>query len=583
MDAADKDKAKDQKRDDDIEHIVREMSEALIKSSRLMDELSSRLPTEFSFVLRQLPHDNEAMTAFITAIMPLLEKEKRFGAMLKDGDKIDLFIELMDKPEFINWIVEAVTGKDAAEILESGMPSWLIKSQQGADLLEQRRFDESKMLLLEALEGCDRERPNSLWSFAILRALAVACGGAGDVDRLEPLLKRWIDSAESKLGRWHPELAYPYSMMALVREEQVKIDEAESLYRRAVAILERTELPDDEDLLNAIHELGFFFFRQKRWDEARPLLKRIFKTLEREDEPEENMIEYLEALVVLDANQDKFAEIEPYCRRILTFCEANPGEVEASWFSMGLLACSFLAQGKDGEATVVFELVVEKMQNATIEDNEKMSLVLEKYIELLRKGGREREASLVSSQAQRLLYQEIEIRTESDEVVSDELPIEIVALCFYRLDGSDAAVAWQFMDADEKRTKLRETLVVALRDFFAATDFLKICTDFKEIEDEFQEQIQAHPNLVGLEVNFQFREFSDKGGFLQILGKLQRAIQLSTSGKNDEAEQLFEESLEESVRFPRSDLKRYVKEIFVDYLQSSGQTDRAKNLREKEI
>lgn len=569
----------------DLEKLASEMSDALIKNPHLMDELSSRLPTEFSFVLRQLPHDQDAMRTFVTAILPLLEKEKSFGALLNEGDKIDLFLELMDKPEFINWIVEAITGKDAAEILEKGTPAWLMKSQQGADLLEQRRFDESKVLLLEALEECDRERPNSLWSFAILRALAVACGGAGDVERLEPLLRRWIDSAENKLGSWHPELAYPYSMMALVREEQGRIQDAETLYKRAVAILERTELPDAEDLTNAQHELAFFYFRQRRWDEARPLLKRVLESMELEDQTEETKLEYVEALAVADAEQGKFAEIESYCRRLLTFCEANPGQFEESWYPMGLLACSFLAQGKSGEATVVFEVVLEKMQNASIEDNDKLKLVLDSYISLLKDNGREREAMLVSAGAQRIIYQHLEIRTESDEVASDELPIEIVAYCFYRLarGADEAAESWLFMDAEERSNKLREVLVISLREFFATTDFLKICTDFKEIEEQFQDDLNARKELIGLDVIFQFREFSDKGGFLQILGKLQRAIQLSSGGTNEEAETLYEESLEESVRFPRSDLKRYVKEIFLEYLVNSGQEERARILREREL
>lgn len=581
MDPAENEKKKPKAKE--LQRMAKEMSEALIRNPRLMDELSARLPTEFSFVLRQLPHDQEAMETFVTAILPLLEKEKRLAKLMNEGDKIDLFLDLMDKPEFINWVVLAITGKDANQVLESGTPGWLSKSQQGADLLEQRRFDESKQLLLEALEECDRERPNSLWSFAILRALAVACGGAGDVDRLEPLLKRWIDAAESKLGSWHPELAYPYSMMALVREESGNIEAAEELYKKAVAILERSELPDEDDLNNAIHELGFFYFRQERFAEARPLLSRVLKSLEDSNQPEEGKLEYLEALAVSDAEEGRFAEMEAYARRILSFCESNPGEFEDSWYPMGLLACSFLAQGKADAASVAFETVLEKMKNTSIEDNEKLSLVLDSYIDLLKKSGREREAMLVSSQSQRIVFQHFEIRTETDEVISDELPIEIVALCFYRLAEIDAADTWQFMDSDEKSKKLREILVSCLQEFFASTDFLKICTDFKEIEEEFQDILANNAELRGLEIVFQFREFSDKGGFLQVLGKLQRAIQLSSSGKNQEAEELFEESLEESVRFTRSDLKRYVKEIFLDHLVNSGQEERANELRDREI
>ncbi len=566
-----------------IEQVARDLSDALIKNPHLMDELSSRLPTEFSFVLRQLPHDQEAMSTFVRAVMPLLEKEKKYSSMLNEGDKIDLFLELMDKPEFINWIVQAVTGKDAAEIQEFGTPTWLSKSQRGADLLEQRLFEESKILLLEALEECDRDRPNSLWSFAILRALAVACGGAGDVERLEPLLKRWIDSAENKLGVWHPELAYPYSMMALVKEEQGSVEDAEELYKRAVDILERSEPADSEDVINALHELGFFFFRQRRWAEAKPLLDRVLSNMETADLEEEEKIEYLGAIVEINARLGNFVEIENDCRRLMKFYESNVERNAESWYPMGSLACSFLAQEKFGEASVVMEAAIEKMKVASIEHNDRMALVCNSYVELLRKSGREREASLISAGAQRLVFDSIEIHTKSDEVQSDELPIEIIAICYYRLEKDELGDTWRFMASEEKSELLRQTLVIQLKEFFASTDFLKICTDFKEVEEEFQEQLSQNPRLKGLDIIFQFREFSDKGGFLQILGKLQRAIQLSDDGQNADAEQLYEEALIESARFPRSELKHYVRQIYLDYLLSTGQEDRAKRLREEDL
>lgn len=566
-----------------LEQMARDMSDALIHNPHLMDELSARLPTEFSFVLRQLPHDQEAMTNFVQAVYPLLEMNKRYNGILSEADKVALFVELMDKPEFISWIVQAITGRDAAEILEFGMPDWLSKSQRGADLLEQRQFEESKVLLLEALEECDKQRPNSLWSFAILRALAVACGGAGDVDKLEPLLKRWIDSAENKLGVWHPELAYPYSMMALVREEQGKVDVAEDLYTRAVKILEKTEPPDSEDITNALHELGFFYFRQQRWAEAKPLLERVLAAMELNGADEEEKIEYLEATSEIDARLKHFAGIEIACRRLLTLYESDPEEHPYSWYPMGLLACSFLAQEKFAEAAVVIETVMEQMSEAPIEENDHVALILNSYVELLRQSGREREASLVAAGAQRLIYDSLEIRTTSDEVLSDELPIEIIATCYYRLEKSDISDNWRFMASDEKSKLLREVLVEKLKEFFASTDFLKICTDFKEIEEEFQEQLLVNTRLVGLDIVFQFREFSDKGGFLQILGKLQRAIQLSDAGDNADAEVLYEEALIESARFPRSELKHYVREIYLDYLMATGQEARAKKLRNDDV
>lgn len=568
----------------ELERIAREMSDALMRTPKLLDEFSARLPTEYSFVLRQLPHDPDAMTTFVKTILPHLEKEKKLAENASDDDRVELFFELMERPEFTSWIIQAITGKSPEELLEFGTPDWLSKSQQGADLLEQRRFEESRQLLQEALEECDRERPNSLWSYAILRALAVACGGAGDVEKLEPLLNRWISSAETKLGSWHPELAYPYSMMALVREEQDRASDAEDLYKKSIEILERFEKPDSEELLNAIHELGFFYFRQARFAEAETHLQQVLEALEKEEQAEENKVEYYEALAEAGAKQGKFAEIEVYCRKLLSFAESEPARYESSWYPLGLLACSFLAQEKFGEASVVFESVQEKMRNASVDDNERMHLVLDSYAELLRGSGREREAMFISAVAQKLAYKFIDIQTKKSEVMSDELPIEIVAKCFYRLSESEAAASWQFMDEQERQERLREILVSSMQDYFASTDFLKICTDFKEVEEEFQAKLAECKELGGLQIVFQFHEFADKGGFLQILGKLQRAIQLSSQGqKSPEAEDLFEQSLSDACRFPRSDLKRYVKEIYMDYLVSSGQDEKARELKEKEI
>lgn len=566
-----------------LERIAREMSDALLGTPRLLDEFSARLPTEFSFVLRQLPHDPDAMTNFVKTILPYLDKERKLNVAASEEDKIDLFFDLMDHPEFSNWIIQAITGKSPQELLESGTPEWLAKSQQGADLLEQRRFEESRLLLQEALEECDRERPNSLWSYAILRALAVACGGAGDVEQLEPLLNRWIDSAESKLGDWHPELAYPYSMMALVREEQERPQDAENLYKRSIEILQRFEKPDSEEIVNAIHELGFFYFRQKRFAESEPLLKQVLEALTEQEQAEENKIEYYEALAEAEAKQGKFASIEPYCRNLLSFAEAEPEKYETSWYPLGLLACSFLAQEKCAEASVVLESAIEKMKKASVEDNERVKLVLDSYVRLLKEGGREREALYVTSVSQKVIYQQIDIQTQKQEVMSDELPIEIIAKCFFRLTDSEESTNWQFMDVSERQSRLRDILVGGMKEFFASTDFLKICTDFKEVEEEFQSKLVGASQLQGLDIIFQFHEFADKGGFLQILGKLQRAIQLSSAeGKSNEAEQLFEQSLSESGKFPRSDLGRYVKEIYIDYLLSSGQEERARQLREKD-
>ena len=66
----------------------------------------------------------------------------------------------------------------------------------------------------------------------------------------DELLRRAAHIQEKELGPLHPDLAYTLNNLAIVAERTGRLDEAETFYRRAVAITSAS-LPADHPLITA--------------------------------------------------------------------------------------------------------------------------------------------------------------------------------------------------------------------------------------------------------------------------------------------------------------------------------------------
>jgi hypothetical protein len=81
-------------------------------------------------------------------------------------------------------------------------------------------------------------------------AAAERAASTGDLVSAEELLKNAAQLQEKELGPSHPELANTLNNLAIVAETAGRLDDAETLYRRAVAITS-TSLPPDDPMVAA--------------------------------------------------------------------------------------------------------------------------------------------------------------------------------------------------------------------------------------------------------------------------------------------------------------------------------------------
>jgi tetratricopeptide (TPR) repeat protein len=88
--------------------------------------------------------------------------------------------------------------------------------------------------------------------------------------------KQWgaaLKAAEG-FGSEDPRLATSLNNLALLYEAQGKYVEAEPLYKRALAIDEKTLVPEHPDLAASLNNLAALYHAQGRYTEAEPLYKR---------------------------------------------------------------------------------------------------------------------------------------------------------------------------------------------------------------------------------------------------------------------------------------------------------------------
>lgn len=562
---------------------VERLLERLMHEPDLLDSWFDRLPAELSFVLRQLPQNKDMLRPFLSSAAPLMLKEEKYGSPLNDGDKIDLFLDVMAKPECFEWIVRAILGKEPEETDEPETPAWLEKTRSGMQALELHEFDEAHELLTEALEESDKIAPDSLWSFAIMRALVAACAGTGRLDEAEPLAVRWIAAGEERLGKWHPDLSYPNSILAHVREIQNRYEEAEQLHKHAVEIVERSKGKDHMDLIPALDSMAYFYSRRDDLTQSGTIFERILRIHESSpDCNEEDREEYLAALLEIELRQRNYEAAEAYARRVLELRKKyGLADTAQSGIIMGLLASCLLARNKRAESEVVFERAIELFSDFELEDNEKIAFVFESYIAELKRLGLEPDAQECEWLQRRLVYRTIEFTTQGCDVHAREIPVIISGDVVYRLCRPEERRAeycgFLTESDDEIHAHIHAKLVKALQELFATTDFLRVLTDIEELQDEFMALIGRPFARDGIELDFAFRSFADSAGFLDVLRMVHEVDELGiTDGITS-----FEEALDAALAFTDSDIAEYVRVRYVSFLEEHGETEKAAEVRNR--
>ncbi len=118
-------------------------------------------------------------------------------------------------------------------------------------------------------------RGSALKSRSYSTSLFASCYHSnGQYDEAEELYKRALAGSEEKLGPDHPDTLRTVQSLATVHWSKGRYDDAKELFKRALAGREEKLGPDHPDTLGTIENLAIVYWSKGRYDDAEELYKR---------------------------------------------------------------------------------------------------------------------------------------------------------------------------------------------------------------------------------------------------------------------------------------------------------------------
>jgi tetratricopeptide (TPR) repeat protein len=205
-----------------------------------------------------------------------------------------------------------------------------------------------------------------------------------------------------------PLAGLPYSELGIRYARSGRLDEAEGLFKKSIALLEKTVGPIHPDLANSLNNLAELYRIQNRGTEAEALHQRILAIRERTLGPNHpDVAKSLNNLALIYHAQKRYAMAETYYRRAISIWEKTP-PADPSELAMSLnnLATLYSAEGRYSEAETFFRRSLMTWEKAFGPDHPDSVTSLENYAVLLRQMNREAEAMDLEVRANRIRNQQ---------------------------------------------------------------------------------------------------------------------------------------------------------------------------------
>ena len=209
------------------------------------------------------------------------------------------------------------TGSDIAKALKKGAYFHWLREEWSEVYSKSSR-------LLEIQENGDRG--NSLDVARVLNALGVCAGKAGRTQEAEELFRRALAILEDKLGVDHPGVANTLNILGLYAFESGKMEEAEKSYRRALAVQQDNLGIDHADVADTLDNLGVCAHESGKTEEAEELYRRSLAIREARlgfDHPD--VADTLCSLGMCAGNVGRMEEAEKLYQRALSIQENKLG------------------------------------------------------------------------------------------------------------------------------------------------------------------------------------------------------------------------------------------------------------------
>jgi tetratricopeptide (TPR) repeat protein len=160
----------------------------------------------------------------------------------------------------------------------------------------------------------------------IMNGLALWLNNRTEHGEAEPLYRRALAIDEKSFGPEHPNVARGLNNLALLLRDTNRLAEAEPLYRRALAIDEKSLGPEHPNVAIRLNNLAALFRATNRLAEAEPLCRRALAIYEESFGPGHSKVATgLSHLAALLSATNRLAEAEPLYRRALAIDEKSFG------------------------------------------------------------------------------------------------------------------------------------------------------------------------------------------------------------------------------------------------------------------
>ena len=172
--------------------------------------------------------------------------------------------------------------------------------------------------MVASLEKSDNGRELA----AALNNLGQVYAGQGRDDLAEPLYKRAIALMEKSLGLDTPLLSAELTNLAALYQRQGRFSEAEPLFKRALAVSEKGLSREHPDVGRALNNLATLYVKQERQAEAEPLFQRALAIYQKAAGPEHPAVAtVLNNIGQVDRDLNRDADAEAPIKRSLAIRE----------------------------------------------------------------------------------------------------------------------------------------------------------------------------------------------------------------------------------------------------------------------
>jgi len=201
-----------------------------------------------------------------------------------------------------------------------------------------------------------------------------------------------------------PMTGLPYSELGIQYARSGRLDEAEALFKKSIALLEKTVGPMHPDLAKSLNNLAELYRSQNRESEAEAIHQRILAIREKSLGPNHpDVAKSLNNLALIYHAQKRNGLAEAYYQRAISIWEKTP-PADASELAMGLnnLAALYSTEGRFPEAETLFRRSLLTWEKAFGPDYPGSVTSLENYAVFLRQVNREAEAAELDARVNRI-------------------------------------------------------------------------------------------------------------------------------------------------------------------------------------